>query len=62
MIDLRRKLLVLYVIKRIMKFKYKNSKKRALFLSVNSIKTYQHVAEGAQCGRIKQKHSGLIAS
>ena len=24
-----------------MKFKYKNSKKRALFLSINSIKTYQ---------------------
>ena len=41
MIDLRRNLLFMYVIKRIMKFKYKNSKKRALFLSINSIKTYQ---------------------
>ena len=40
MIDLRRKLLVMYVIKRIMKFKYKNRKKRSLFLSINSIKTY----------------------
>ena len=30
----------LCVIKRILKFKYKNRKKRALFLSVNSIKTY----------------------
>ena len=40
MIDLRRKLLIMYVIKRIMKFKYKNRKKRALFLSINSIKTY----------------------
>ena len=40
MIDLRRKLMVMYVMKRIMKFKYKNRKKRALFLSVNSIKTY----------------------
>ena len=41
MIDLRRNLLFMYVIKRIMKFKYKNSKKRALFLSISSIKTYQ---------------------
>ena len=40
MIDLRRKLLVMYVIKRIMKFKYKNGKKCALFLRINSIKTY----------------------
>ena len=40
MIDLRRKLLFMYVIKRVMKFKYKNRKKRALFLSINSIKTY----------------------
>ena len=42
MIDFRRKLLVKYVIKRIMKFKYKNRKKRALFLSINSVKTYLH--------------------
>ena len=41
MIDLRRNLLFMYVIKQIMKFKYKNSKKRALFVSINSIKTYQ---------------------
>ena len=41
MIDLRRKLLFMYVIKRIMKFKYKNRKKRALFLSIDSIKTYR---------------------
>ena len=41
MIDLRRNLLFMYVIKRIMKFKYKNSKKRALLVSINSIKTYQ---------------------
>ena len=40
MIDLRRKLLVMYVIKRIMKFKYKNRKMRALFLRMNSIKAY----------------------
>ena len=36
----RRKLLVMYVIKRIMKFKYKNRKNRALFLITNNIKTY----------------------
>ena len=41
MIDLRRNLLFMYVIKRIMKFKYKNSKKRALLVNINSIKTYQ---------------------
>ena len=41
MIDLRRNLLFMYVIKRIMKFKYKNSKKRAFFVNINSIKTYQ---------------------
>ena len=40
MIDLRRKLLFMYVIKRVMKFKYKYRKKRALFLTINSIKTY----------------------
>ena len=40
MIDLRRKLLVMCVIKRTMKFKYKNRKKRALFLRINSIKAY----------------------
>ena len=42
MTDFRRKLLVMYVIKRLMKFKYKNRKKRALFLSINSVKTYLH--------------------
>ena len=36
----RRKLLVMYVIKRIMKFKYKNRKNRSLFQIINSIKTY----------------------
>ena len=41
MIDLRRNLVFMYAIKRIMKFKYKNTKKRALFISINSIKKYQ---------------------
>ena len=40
MIDLRRKLLVMYVIKPIMKFKYKNRKKHALFVRINSIELY----------------------
>ena len=40
MIDLRRKLLVMCVIKQIMKFKYKNRKKHAFFLSIKSINTY----------------------
>ena len=40
MIDLRRKLPVMYVIKRIMKFKYKNRKNCALFLRINSMKAY----------------------
>ena len=40
MIDLRRKLPVMYVIKRIMKFKYKKRKHCALFLRINSMKAY----------------------
>ena len=40
MIDLRCKLLVMYDINCIMKFKYKNRKKHALFLRISSIKTY----------------------
>ena len=40
MVDLRRKLQVMYVIKRIMKFEYKNRKNCALFLRINSMKAY----------------------
>ena len=40
MIDLRCKLLVMYVIKPIMKFKYNNRKKHALFVRINSTEPY----------------------
>ena len=40
MIEWRRQLLVMCVVKRIMKFKYENRKKCALFLRINSIKAY----------------------
>ena len=40
MIDLKWKLLIMYVIKRIMTIKYKNRKKCALILRINNIKAY----------------------
>ena len=40
MIVLRRNQLITYVVKRIMKFKSKNRKKRAWFMRINNIKAY----------------------
>lgn len=40
MIVLRGNQLIMYVVKRIMKFKSKNRKKRALFMRINNIKAY----------------------